>query len=316
MIRLEKSEALHRKIRKDHPIDLAIPTWDLICEAIKTGTTDEALELLDYTRVVESQINNDSFVSFAEAALTYLAAKAGEAAKAAAEPAKATPQTDEVMTLKSMLATTEQNLKATQGMLRKANEEIKTKSDIRAEIDGLKETQKILAAMLQERQVVPEANLEDLPQGKKQDYLKLFEEAQKRVEAKRQQDRVQADLMETVRQLQGRTETLGLKETDPAYIEIQELVETGRLRTAEAKLKKLESEKEQKSVKQETPEKETDDQIFLRVARAKGLLKSDTPVPAGGNLNATEVRKLYASGKITSEQRDEKLKAIGVSPLV
>ncbi len=234
----------------------------------------------------------------------------------AAEPAKATPQNDEVVTLKSMLATTEQNLKATQGMLRKANEEIKTKSDIRAEIDGLKETQKILAAMLQERQVVPEENLDNLPQGKKQDYLKLFEDAQKRVEAKRQQDRVQADLMETVRQLQGRTETLGLKETDPAYIEIQELVETGRLRTAEAKLKKLESEKEKKPIEQKTPEKETDDQIFLRVARAKGLLKPETPIPAGGNLSAMEIRKLYATGKITSEQRDEKLKAAGISTLV
>lgn len=72
-VRLEESETLMRKIRKDDPVNLAIPTWDLISEAIKEGRPDEALELLDYVRVVESQMNNDSFVSLAEMLLTHLA---------------------------------------------------------------------------------------------------------------------------------------------------------------------------------------------------------------------------------------------------
>lgn len=78
MTRLETSEALHRKIRKDAPADLAIPTWALIASAIKAGKEKEALDLLDYARVVENQANNDSFVSFVEMILTHLATNFGE----------------------------------------------------------------------------------------------------------------------------------------------------------------------------------------------------------------------------------------------
>ena len=77
MIRLEKSEILKRKIRKDDVSDLAIPNFDLVSRAITAGNTDEALEFLDYARF-ESQTNNDSFVSFVESLLTYLADNFGE----------------------------------------------------------------------------------------------------------------------------------------------------------------------------------------------------------------------------------------------
>ncbi len=48
MIRLEKSEALQRKIRKDDVSELGVPTWMLVRDAIKAGRVDEALELIDY----------------------------------------------------------------------------------------------------------------------------------------------------------------------------------------------------------------------------------------------------------------------------
>ena len=77
MIRLERSEVLKRKIRKDDLAALAISNWDLISTAIKAGRTNEALDFLEYTRL-ESQANNDSFVSFVENLLTYLANNFGE----------------------------------------------------------------------------------------------------------------------------------------------------------------------------------------------------------------------------------------------
>ena len=73
MIRLERSEELKRKIRRDDPVDLATPSWDLVSAAIKAGEADEALNFLEYTRFNESQVNNDSFVSFVETVLTHLA---------------------------------------------------------------------------------------------------------------------------------------------------------------------------------------------------------------------------------------------------
>ncbi len=77
MIRLERSEALKRKIRNDDPPDLAISNWDLVSSAIKTGKVEEGLDFLEYTRVV-SQANNDGLVSFVEMMLTFIANNFGE----------------------------------------------------------------------------------------------------------------------------------------------------------------------------------------------------------------------------------------------
>ncbi len=232
------------------------------------------------------------------------------------EPKADTQNEDRVKALEEELARVTQNYKSVQGVLKKKDEEIKTSSSLRADIEGLKETQKILAAMLQDRGTVPEENLDNIPKEKKQDYLKQFEEVQKKVELKRQQEEAIAKLQDAALSLKARTEALGLKETDEAYIEIQELVETGRLRTAEARVKKLESEKEKKVVKEPEIKKETDEQIFERIAREKGLLKTETVVPAGKGGTETEILKQYNSGGLTSAQANEKLRAIGARPIV
>ena len=72
MIRLEKSEALKRKIRQDDAAELAIPTWTLVREAMQAGRINEALDLLEYCRA-ENERNNDSLTSFVEKTLTHLA---------------------------------------------------------------------------------------------------------------------------------------------------------------------------------------------------------------------------------------------------
>jgi len=77
MVRLEKSEALQRKIRQDDPPDLAIPTSSLARRAIQEGKVDEALELVDYSRI-EGMILHDAMVSLFEETLTYLASNFGE----------------------------------------------------------------------------------------------------------------------------------------------------------------------------------------------------------------------------------------------
>ncbi len=225
------------------------------------------------------------------------------------EPTAITQNEERLKALEAELATTKQNLKSVQGVLKKKDEEIKTASTFKSDIEGLKETQKILAAMLQERGTVSEENLDNIPKEKKQDYLKQFEDVQKRVEAKRQQEEVQAKIIEQVKGFQERTEVLGLKETDEAYIEVRELVESGLLKTADLRLKKLESQKEKKV---ETL-KETEEQIFERIARQKGLLTTEQIVPAGGSGNRNQILQDYIAGKITDEKANEKLRAIGES---
>ena len=251
----------------------------------------------------------------------------GQEVKEGEQPTTAQPQSptteEQLKALQAQLTESdarnqrmEKSYKGLQTTVNKTNEELKRQSDLRGEIEGLKETQKILAAMLQERGSVSEENLDNIPQGKKQDYLKQFEEAQKRIDTKRQMEIAQAKLTETVKGLQERTEALGLKDNDESYVEIRELVETGLYKTAETKLKKLESKKETNVVepKKEEP-KETEEQIFERIARKKGLLKSETIVSAGGNANRTGILQDYIAGKINGETANEKLRAIGESPI-
>ncbi len=72
MIRLEKSEALRRKIRKDDVAELAIPTWTLVREAMQARRIDEALDFLEYG-CAENKAMHDSIVAFVDDTLTYLA---------------------------------------------------------------------------------------------------------------------------------------------------------------------------------------------------------------------------------------------------
>ncbi len=77
MIRLERSEALKRKIRKDDAVDLAVPDWQLVSEAMNKGKTSEAMDFLEYARWV-GQTNNDKLVSFVERLITHIADNYGE----------------------------------------------------------------------------------------------------------------------------------------------------------------------------------------------------------------------------------------------
>lgn len=72
MIRLEKSEALGRKIRQDDPAELAIPTWTLVREAIQSGRSDAALDFLEYGCAIDKALS-DGLVAFIDELLTHLA---------------------------------------------------------------------------------------------------------------------------------------------------------------------------------------------------------------------------------------------------
>jgi hypothetical protein len=72
MIRLEKSEALQRKIRQDDAADLGIPTRDLIFKAFQSGNMDKAREFMDYYDF-ENRLEHEGIVAMASAVLSHLA---------------------------------------------------------------------------------------------------------------------------------------------------------------------------------------------------------------------------------------------------
>jgi len=72
MIRLERSEALQRKIRKDDATDLGISTWKLVRDSIKAGRVDEALDFIDY-ELVRHEAAIDSLTLGRDLLLTRLA---------------------------------------------------------------------------------------------------------------------------------------------------------------------------------------------------------------------------------------------------
>ena len=72
MIKLKRSEALGRKIRQDDVADLGISTWTLVQDAIKSGKTDEALELIDYELALDRSLF-DSLTMFRDMLLSRVA---------------------------------------------------------------------------------------------------------------------------------------------------------------------------------------------------------------------------------------------------
>ncbi len=237
-------------------------------------------------------------------------------------PATPPPQSptaeEQVKSLQAQLDTVKQEkerfekgYKGLQTTVNKTTEELKRQSDLRSDIEALKETQKILAAMLQETKAVPEENLDNLPQGKKQDYLKQFEDVQKRVETKRQFEAAQTKGEEYRQKVEG----LGLTNKDKAYFQIRNAVREGDFEYADHLIAEAEKEKKVPEQKAETPKEETpSDATVEAYLRKKGLLKTETVLPSGGNRSIDDIRKDYIAGKITDAKYEEECRARGVSP--
>ncbi len=72
---LKYSKTLRRKIRQGEPKELAISNWDLLREAIQSGKTDDALEMVDYLGLLDKEPGLHDFCS---KLLTHIADLTGE----------------------------------------------------------------------------------------------------------------------------------------------------------------------------------------------------------------------------------------------
>lgn len=233
-----------------------------------------------------------------------------------------TPQTptaeEQLKTLQAQLAEKERILsereESYKGLQRRINEkdtELKKQAELRTEIDAINERLELLATAIASGTQAEE--IEAQPEKGKPKITETLDQLRQRQAAKKQQQEALAKGEE----YRSKVEALGLTAKDKRYFAIRNAVRSGDFDEADFLISEVEEEKA-KVIQPKAPEpkKETDEEIFLRIARQKGLLKSEPVVPAGGGQDEWQVRKDYASGKIDAAERAKRLRAIGIDPTI
>lgn len=223
------------------------------------------------------------------------------------EEPKASQSTEELEQLKAEKIRLEEGYKGLQRKLNQVNTELSKRSASEARLDTLEQTQRILVGMLQERENI---NVDDIPEKQKVDYLKKFDDVIAEQKRKVQQEEYTAK----VRDYQQRTDALKLDENSEEYLDIKELVLEGKFQRADIKLAKMEAKVKENPVKEDKaePRKETDDEIFERIARQKGLLKTDTAVPAGKVSSFEDAEERFSRGEISMKEYSEARNKAGI----
>jgi DNA repair exonuclease SbcCD ATPase subunit len=176
------------------------------------------------------------------------------------------------------------SIQGLRGSLQEKDKLIKEQTSLREEISTLRESQKILAAMLAEKDgITDEANPE-----RKSEYLKKYneiEEKQKKKAEEAKRKEAYEKQVEVVTSYQKKVEELGLKEGDDDYDEIKELVTKGFYKMADNKIKKLDKEKTVTNAKPNEELETLKKQIAEKDAELKkfkgGGLESETGKPSG-----------------------------------
>ncbi len=224
-----------------------------------------------------------------------------ETPKETQEPKPETPAAETVETLRQQLAESKTKLEQTEKGLRTAHTTLtekdrllKEQTDLREEIASIREEVKIAIGWIAEKESGTD---EDLAPGKKQELKQRFDNLEKERVAKRQL----AEANTIVQGFRTRVEDLKLDPLSDDYLDIKDFAESGKYARAEARLKKLEG---QKQVTTKEPEKkvETPEQMRARIKAEvtkeilieRGELKSETGRPSGGTgkLTVEAIRKM------------------------
>lgn len=188
--------------------------------------------------------------------------------------------------------------KGLQRKLNQVNEELKKRSAADSRLDTLEQTQRILVSMIAERENI---NADDIPEGKKTDYLKQFDE----IITQQKQKVEQQDFMAKVKDYQERTDALKLDSTSEEYLDIKDFVTSGKFERADARLKKLEARVNEQKKEEKTEPKETEVEMRKRIEKEvreqifkeKGWNVTDTGSPSGGTSSDAEFLQEFSEGK-------------------
>lgn len=219
------------------------------------------------------------------------------------EPEPKTPTAEEqLVTLQEKLdtATKEREefktgLSTAHSKLTKADQKLNKQADIQAQIDELKELQKMGFALMADQGKMPE---EGFDAEKRQDLSKQFDTKVNELEQKRLLREAQGKMVG----YQERTEALGLTEDDPEYWDIQDAATNFKFQKTEALLKRLEKLKEAekttdtKETKVESEEDKVNKQVDEKLRQEmekRGMLESEHGGPSAASQTDAKVMEAY-----------------------
>ena len=183
--------------------------------------------------------------------------------------------------------------------------ELKKQANIDSRIDTINERIELLATAY----ASGKATEEDMGNVPKEDRTKVLDQL-KQMRQKEIAEKQQNEMGKKGLEYKEKVEAAGLTEKDEAYWEIEGLVRNGQFQLADIKINKLEASKVTKpEVKSGLEKKETDEEIFTRIAKQKGLLKTDNVTPAGGTKQWKQIRDAYVANPNDMKVREEYLKA-------
>ncbi len=207
----------------------------------------------------------------------------------------------------------EEGYKGLQTKYNRTYEENKKLADLHSEVNDLKKYIKILAAQQVELSKQDPDNL--TPEMQKQ-ALSRFDEMEKAAEQRRKDAEAKLKQEEQYKRFDevwAEAQKFGNQETNDAVADIYDNLIEGKLYKAERILKKLQlSSKGDASMPDNKQKAETDEEIFERIAKAKGLLKTDTAVPSGRSGSFEDAEARFASGDISFADYQEARKKAGV----
>jgi len=203
----------------------------------------------------------------------------------------------------------ERSIQGLRGSLEEKDRELKKRAAIDARLDGFEETQRILAAMVNERISSGEIGDEE-----KSDYLKQFDEITKRQKAEREQSQLRSQQEEygvKARTLHARA-VKAYGDNDAAILRVERLLDTGSITEAEEKVTQAEvklAPKGEEIVETEEEKKVKWIKEGERLAMERtGQLVSETGGPSGaakGKFSRESLREYSAIGKSVSEMKKD-----------
>ncbi len=227
------------------------------------------------------------------------------------KPEEKTPTAEEqLVTLKEQLANSDTGrtraekerdefktgLSTAHSRLTERDKELKKQVDIETRLNGFDETQRILAAMVNEK-----LTSGDLDGEQKTDYLKKFDELAVRQKSERDQAEVKVKQDEDYQKrddLWTKAQTFGTYDENDDVAEIYDALREGKAYKAERIIKKLEKSQPDKENKVEGTE---DERFTKRIEEEKrkwmeenDLLKNDDGTPSASAGSWDDVRKKFA----------------------
>lgn len=208
----------------------------------------------------------------------------------------------------------EEGYKGLQNKYNKTYDELKKTSDFRTEIDTTKKSIKILAGQLAK---IGAQSPEGMSPANQEQFLREFENLEKQEELAKKAAEEKAKQEEQFKhfdEIWAETQKFGTREDNDKVDEIWVNLAEGRPLSAERLLKKLQKEKtvaepkaevKKEETKEEKPKElspEEKEKIFEEVAKAKGLLKTDTAVPSGRSASFEEATERFAKGEMSMNE--------------